>query len=759
MQLKIKKSLKGGEHLVSLESIGFTPQERKKLRKFGVPLLDLSTHSLGVHRLNQMNLLIKAQTAEEAERLVSNVRQKIKDELVKLLAQKKVSFGERVGMIYVKRRGLAFGLACFLVFLLLSAYKGVISSQQIANLGKQLFTSTSSEIDIPSDGQKVALSNDDQAVNGSSKKYQRDIRKSGSGNIYSKVTLSRMNLPSLTFTQPDFTIIADPETLVRYIDWKSDVKPSKDEESTEQFKLSFMTSGGFEGPVDLEVSGSCYLADSRLYPTHVKTLPGCATLIVSLSSQCPHQVCNTLTVVARGITPDGDLIIHEKKLVLAVREKPVYQGKVWHISPYGCDLLGNGDENSPFRAIQKGIDCAQPGDTVLAERGLYQENISIIDKDKILVASRHIFDGDESTTKSSTIEAPEGGWVVTIGRSDEITLQGFTIRNGKGNDGSPGGGIYSYNSIVNIYDNIITRNENQSGYGAGIYCYESKPHIFRNQIMQNRNLDGHGAGIYCYNSDPDIEQNIISGNRSGGGGSAIHLLEPKQARIIGNLICNNSGVSAILLYHHGPDIQYQIANNTVSQNQGDAIRYFGGSWDFESNIVSENRGYGIFTLEGSVQLAYNDVWGNVYGKDTVNYFGLAENIIKTNGNISQDPCFGNPPHGNFHLSYNSPCIDLGNPNSPGGASRIDMGALEYNHPEIVCGDVNRDGFIDFGDINFLCNYIFKRGAAPYSLETADVDCDGKADQLDLAYLYRYPYLYGSEPGINCSDRNLAASKK
>ncbi len=164
-------------------------------------------------------------------------------------------------------------------------------------------------------------------------------------------------------------------------------------------------------------------------------------------------------------------------------------------------------------------------------------------------------------------------------------------------------------------------------------------------------------------------------------------------------------------------------------------------------------------MEGSAQLAYNDIWGNVYGKDTVNYFGLAENIIKNNGNISQDPCFGNPPHGNFHLSFNSPCIDLGNPQSPGGASRIDMGALEYHHPEIACGDVNRDGYIDFGDINFLCNFIFRRGAAPYSLETGDVDCDGKIDQLDLAYLYRYLYLYGSEPGAGCQDRILAASKK
>ncbi len=751
MQLKIKKYLKGGEHFISFQSMDFTPEERKKLRKFGVPLLDLKAYGLGVHRLDQINLRLKTQTAEEAEQLESGIKQYIKDELIRLLAQRKPSFGERAGRIYIKRRGLVFGLTCFILFLFLSAYQGVICSQQIAKLGKQLFTVSPGKKDISSQQQKLVLQSDNRT--------DRNFKESGAGTGYAMNPSGNTGSSTPAYIRPDFTIIAYPETLIRYSEYSPAAKQSRDEENPEQFKLSFMTSGGFEGPVDLELIGSCYQAESHLFPTKVKTLPGSAALIVSLSPKCPHQVCNTLTIIARGVTAAGDLVIHEKKLVLAVREKPSYQGKVWHVAPYGDDLLGEGDEKSPYRTIQKGIDHARSGDTVVVERGLYQEKIELKDKVGITLASYYIFNQDESAIKSTIIEAPAAGWVVTIGHSDELALQGFTIRNRKGNDESQGGGIYCYDSNPKILDNIITQNENHSGYGAGIYCYDSKPEILRNQITQNRNSDGHGAGIYCYNSDPDIEQNTISGNSSGGGGSAIHLLEPKQARIIGNLICNNSGVSAILLYHHGPDIQYQIDNNTVSQNQGDAIRYFGGSWDFESNIVSENRGYGIFTLEGSARLAYNDVWGNVYGKDTVNYFGLAENIFKNNGNISQDPCFGNPPHGNFYLSFNSPCIDLGNPNSPGGASRIDMGALEYHHPEIACGDVNRDGYIDYGDINFLCNFIFRRGAAPYSLETGDVDCDGKIDQRDLAYLYRYLYLYGSEPGAGCQDRILAASKK
>jgi hypothetical protein len=759
MQLKIKKFLKDGIHHISLDSIGFTPRENKWTRKFGMPLLDLSTEGLGVHRLDQIHMTIRTETAKEAEEVDLILRQKIKGELERLLAQRELTLRERMGRIYIKRKGLVLGLTCLLILLFLSAFKGVICSQQISHLGKQLLTTVTNQVSISSDRQKETLAEQDKKRDNPGKNYRGNLGEGGAINTYSREQPVSIGSSSPGYAKPDFTIIAYPETLTRYNEYNPAAKPSQDDDNPEQFKLSFMTSGGFEGPVDLELIGSCYLAESHLFPTRIKTLPGSATLIVSLSPQCPHQVCNTLTIIARGITANGDLITHQKKLVLAVREKPSYTGKAWHVAPYGDDLLGEGDEKSPYRTVQKGIDQAQSGDTVVVERGLYREKIELKDKAGITLVSRYINDRDESTIKSTILEAPAAGWVVTIGRSDGVTLQGFTIRNGKGNDESQGGGIYCYDSNPEVLDNIITQNENHSGYGAGIYCYDSDPKILHNQITQNHNPDGHSAGIYCYNSSPEIEGNTISGNSSGGGGSAIHLLEPKQARIIGNLICNNSGVSVILLYHHGPEMEYRIANNTVSQNQGDAIRYFGGSWDFENNIVTENRGYGIFTLEGTAQLVYNDVWGNVYDKDTINYFGLAEDVIINHGNISQDPCFGNPPHGNFHLSYNSPCIDLGNPASPGGASRIDMGALEYHHPEIACGDVNRDGYIDFGDINFLCKFIYQRGSAPYSLETGDVDCDGRIDQRDLAYLYRYLYLYGSDPGEGCRDRILANSKK
>jgi hypothetical protein len=385
------------------------------------------------------------------------------------------------------------------------------------------------------------------------------------------------------------------------------------------------------------------------------------------------------------------------------------------------------------------------------ERGLYKENIGLYDKDGLAVASHFIFDQDVSTVGSTIIEGRDEGWVVTIGRSENVTLCGFTVQNGRGRNGSNGGGIYSFNSTPTIFNNVVTGNQNHSGHGAGIFCYESEPTILWNYITNNSNYDGHGAGIYCYRSDPAIEHNVISRNYSSGGGSAIHLLEPNSAKIAHNTIHHDSGSAAVVLYSSGVVGDFQVVSNTVSHNQGDAIRFFGGRWHFENNIVTRNEGYGFFTLQGVADFSYNDVWGNGRHGDSLDYFGLEENPTGSYGNISVDPLFGNPPHGNFHLCLNSPCIDEGDPNILvpfDGGQCIDMGVFEYTHPDAVSGDMNRDGFIDYGDIHYLVKFLSGAVSSPDPLEIADVNCDDETDLRDLGHLYRFLYYYGQEP---CTD--------
>ncbi len=759
MRVKIKKLLKGGKYLLFFETLDFNPDEKEKIKKFGIPVVDLSSEGLGRHKLDQLAFTLKCQSQEEAEQKISSIKRNIKNKLTQLSSQVDDLYVEKVVQISRKRKLLVLGFLCAFALMIFSAYKGVISSQPSAGREKQAFAPVPAHAirdDMTNEGN--AASSEDTEASGNDPMANCEVEHS------EHVTAHAYAKGSATLVKPDFILTAVPDTLIRYSDWESNIAGSADKANFNHFKLVLTPLGGFRGPVTLGVWGIPSIVKTRLSPEKIEQLPGSSTLLISLPTQTLPQICPRITIIARGKIPQGDLITHQKELVLTIRQKSSYQGPTWYISTNGNDQSGDGGWGSPFRTIQRGIDCAKAGDTVLVERGLYKENINLIYKDSILVASCYIFDQSQSTMSSTIIEAKKSGWVVTIGRSNQVTLRGFTIQEGMGDNGSYGGGIYCYNSSLKILDNIITRNENRYGYGAGVFCYDSDFNIWNNHITYNYNYDGHGAGIYCYKSTSDIQHNIISGNYSSGGGSGIHLLNPNSVKIIRNVIHSDSGSAAVVLYTNAIGItgDFQVINNTISHNQGDGIRYFGGPWSFQNNIITHNHGYGLFTLEGIAHLSHNNVWSNVSSNDTMNYYGLSDNLSGNNGNISKNPCFGNPSHGNFHLCFNSPCINSGNPNGPvpsGGGLHVDMGALEYTHPNIICGDMNRDGFLDYGDINYLVNLLSGKVISPIPLQIADVNCDDEIDQQDLSYLYKFLYYYGSEPCANCKSKDRLTEKE
>jgi len=96
MRLKVKKLLKGGEYFVSFENVDFSPEETEKIEKFGMPSVDFSADGLGTHKLNEIDVSIKCLSAEEAEQVINNIRQSIKNRLTEILAQVDNFTGEEV---------------------------------------------------------------------------------------------------------------------------------------------------------------------------------------------------------------------------------------------------------------------------------------------------------------------------------------------------------------------------------------------------------------------------------------------------------------------------------------------------------------------------------------------------------------------------------------------------------------------------------------------------------------------------------------
>jgi len=244
-----------------------------------------------------------------------------------------------------------------------------------------------------------------------------------------------------------------------------------------------------------------------------------------------------------------------------------------------------------------------------------------------------------------------------------------------------GAGIECIFSDAVISGNMIRHNSasGEYGRGGGVHCMNCSPTIANNTIKGNYAYDG-GGGIYCWISTPMIKANVISENRTWGGGG-ISCNANSDATIANNVITKNSGIylgGAISCWHSSPI----ISNSTISANsageEGGGIACY-----FESSPIVTNsifwgdqapRAAEVHLGDSRITITYSNIEGGWEGE----------------GNIDVDPLFRDAGNGDFHLMadycgdpYNSPCIDVGHPDSLDvlldcfhglGTDRADMGA-------------------------------------------------------------------------------------
>ena len=373
------------------------------------------------------------------------------------------------------------------------------------------------------------------------------------------------------------------------------------------------------------------------------------------------------------------------------------QAALIHVDDGDSDKTGNGYVETPYSDLQRAIDKADNGDTILIQPGRYVSDAYAYSeslcgncqnhKTKVK-ASRGFLIKDKGliiigSGTDSTILATNAGYGVMFENSNDSEISNLRITGGvRDLDGAAtDAGIVTRWSRVSIRGCVVSDNTNRPdsiviGIGGIIGREGSDLTIIGNRI-ENNSWDGialyRGATAY-------IADNIINGGR----GAGIGITWDATAVVIRNRVSNFwKGIGSF------GDSRVVCSNNAIFNNLGWGIIATGTSymdatnnvvfhngncgmaiWSeecrgrFSNNIVADNGwrdewvcpcvgiwNYGtLFNFE----VSYNDVWNNSAGA-----FRDMPDYAERYGNLKVDPVFADSA--SFNLGPDSPLIDKGNP--------------------------------------------------------------------------------------------------
>jgi hypothetical protein len=176
------------------------------------------------------------------------------------------------------------------------------------------------------------------------------------------------------------------------------------------------------------------------------------------------------------------------------------------------DPTQDGTREHPYDSIQKAIDVAVDGQTVVVLPGVYFETIDFLGK-SISVTG---FDPDLAGEDGPPCPVIDGNYENTVvtfasGEGPESQLSGFVITRGKGR---LAGGILCSGSSPVITNCLITGNRAESFFGGG--------------------------GVYCLDSEAVLDTCTISGNYGGQAGAGFYTTGSKAAVVMNSILWDNA---------------------------------------------------------------------------------------------------------------------------------------------------------------------------------------------------------------------------
>ena len=263
---------------------------------------------------------------------------------------------------------------------------------------------------------------------------------------------------------------------------------------------------------------------------------------------------------------------------------------------------------------------------------------------------------------ATTIQAPVvGGVRVALISHAAARLEGFTLRDGRGSTGNPGGGVLMSDAGGTLINCRVTANEcgSYDGRGGGVRLNGGR---VSNCIIDNNRLTIDSIqGMGVYQTAGILENCLITNNRTysltqnSGGGVFLTGGTVRNCTIVGNTAAYGGGISRT-----GGTIQNCI---------------------IVGNVTGKDSGPGAPNWQNAHATAYQNV---------------CTPVSVGTGCITADPEFVDPEAGNYQLRVGSPCVDAGllleglpeddlagNPRLTGAG--VDIGAYEYDARGLICG--------------------------------------------------------------------------
>jgi len=373
----------------------------------------------------------------------------------------------------------------------------------------------------------------------------------------------------------------------------------------------------------------------------------------------------------------------------------------------------NGDDTNDglswetaVKTIQKGIDIAPKGWTVLVANGTYTgaDNKNLDFRGMAI----HLRSAGGAENCIIDCENSDRGFYFHSRETNAAIVEGFTIRNGVADIGGAVSCDYSSPTITNC---TLSGNSAEN-LGGAVDCYSSSPTITNCTFSGNSAYDG--GAVYCWHSSPTITNCTFSGNSARRGGAvccSYYSPTITNCTLSGNSAGEYGG--AVYYYYSSP----RITNCRLSGNSaydGGAVYCWHSSPTITNCTFSGNSAYdggAVYCYDSSSATFRNSIiWGNTatssghqiyvdaYSSVTLSYCCYANGANDVVGTVNPDNCINQNPqfvdaaNKNYHLQSTSPCIHIGNNSYVPAGVTTDLDGNPRIYPE--------GGTVDLGVYEF-----------------------------------------------------------